>query len=222
MAIYPFSGVKRLELTGGVQSISYDREATTSVYSGVTGRLLNKTILKSAAAPDAMLFESAAALVYDTSVFGPTGPILGERYRFAVAPTFGNVTFATVTADYRRYVMPVRPFTIAVRVMHLGRYGGASNDPRLLPLLWTLRDVVRGYGDIGPGSPSASNVTASRMLVGNIELRFPFAALLRRSVSPGALPIEGLVFSDTARFWTLQDARTAHLRCCGASAQASV
>ncbi len=100
--------------------------------------------------------------------------------------------------------MPVRPFTIAMRVMHLGRYGGASNDPRLLPLLWTLRDVVRGYGDIGPGSPSASNVTASRMLVGNIELRFPFAALLRRSVSPGALPIEGLVFSDTARFWTLR------------------
>ncbi len=92
LAIYPFSGVKRLELTGGVQSISYDREATTSVYSGVTGRLLNKTILKSAAAPDAMLFESAAALVYDTSVFGPTGPILGERYRFAVAPTFGELS----------------------------------------------------------------------------------------------------------------------------------
>jgi Tol biopolymer transport system component len=198
MAIYPFSGAKRLELTGGVQSVSFDRETTTSQYSLLTGRLLNETTLTSAAAPGAMLIESGAAVVYDTAVFGPTSPILGERYRIGVAPTFGDLTFTTVSADYRRYVMPFRPFTIAMRVMHLGRYG-ASNDQRLLPLFWTLRDVVRGYGDLGPGP--ASDVSANRVVVGNVEVRFPLAALLSRKVQSASLPIEGLVFSDAGRFW---------------------
>src|SRR5207249_3368506 len=93
VAIYPFSGAKRLELTGGVQSISFDRETTTSVYSGTTGQLLNSSALTSMTAPSATLFETGAALVYDTAVFGPTSPILGERYRFAVSPTFGTLAF---------------------------------------------------------------------------------------------------------------------------------
>jgi Tol biopolymer transport system component len=200
MAIYPFSGAKRLELTGGAQAVTFDRETTTTTYSAVTGKVLSASTLTSTVAPGALLFESGAALVYDTAVFGPTSPILGQRYRIGIAPTLGDLTFTTVTADYRRYVMPVRPFTIAMRVMHLGRYG-ASNDPRLLPLVWTLRDIVRGYGDIGPGSSSASDVNASRMLIGNVEVRFPLAALLGRTLQPGALPIEGLVFADAARFW---------------------
>ena len=95
------------------------------------------------------MLETAAALVYDSAVFGPASPVLGHRYRFAVAPAFGSISYTSVTADYRRYVMPVRPFTIAMRVMHQGRYGSGADDPRLLPLAWTLRDVVRGYGDTG-------------------------------------------------------------------------
>lgn len=201
MAIYPFSGTKRLEVTGGGHAISFVRETTTSVYSGTHGGLLSKTTLTSPAAPAAMLYESGAALVYDTAVFGPTSPVLGQRYRFAVAPTFGELTFAAITADYRRYLMPVRPFTVAMRVMHLGRYGGAANDPRMLPLVWTLRDIVRGYGDAGPDPASAGPITASRMLVGNVELRFPLAAL-NRSWRTSSLPMELLAFSDTARFWT--------------------
>ena len=48
----------QLELYGGLQSISYEREATTSVYSGVTGQLVNRTQAAGAAQPSAMLVES--------------------------------------------------------------------------------------------------------------------------------------------------------------------
>jgi outer membrane protein assembly factor BamA len=117
-----------------------------------------------------------------------------------VTPTPLSLTFATVTADYRKYVMPVRPFTIATRVMHVGRYGEGANDPRLLPLVWTLRDIVRGYGDTGR-SQSANYLGATRLAVANLELRFPLLSAFGKSQRRG-LPLEGLVFSDLGAFWS--------------------
>jgi hypothetical protein len=38
--------------------------------------------------------------------------------------------------------------------MSLGRYGTDAADGRLLPLVWTIRDIVRGYGDLGTGPSS--------------------------------------------------------------------
>jgi hypothetical protein len=200
LVIYPFSNARRVELSTGLQSITFDRKTTSSVYSQLNGRLLRRTTTTAQAAAPALLAESGAALVYDTSVFGPTSPILGERYRVAVTPTFGSLSFTSVTADYRRYVMPVRPFTIAMRVMHLGRYGASSDDPRLLPLVFTVRDVVRGYGDTGRVGVAGGALSANRMVVGNVELRFPLRALWNRRM-PSTLPVEGLLFADSGRFW---------------------
>ncbi|HJS08044.1 MAG TPA: BamA/TamA family outer membrane protein, partial [Pirellulales bacterium] len=198
--VYPFSDARRIELFGGVQSITFNRKTTSSVYSEVNGRLLRRTTITTPASAPALLTESGAALVYDTAVYGPTSPIVGQRYRFALAPTFGTVAFTSVTADYRRYVMPVRPFTIAMRVMHLGRYGGGSADPRLLPLVFTVRDVVRGYGDTGRTAGPDTALSATRMLVGNLEMRFPIHALWTRRARSHALPAEGLVFYDAGQF----------------------
>src|SRR5262249_30304521 len=144
-AFYPFSSAKRLEFSAGVQAIGFGSQTETFNYSGITGQLLNQTTVTNPSDPTIFLGETKAALVYDTSTFGATSPILVKRYRFAVAPTFGALTFPTVTADYRQYWMPVRPFTVAIRLMHLGRYGTDANDTRLLPLAWTVRDIVRGY-----------------------------------------------------------------------------
>ena len=102
VAIYPFSGSKRLELSGGAQSIAYDLESTTSDFSSVSGKQLNSSTSVSSAAASAFLVEPRVALVYDSSVWGPTSPILGQRYRLAVAPTFGSLSFTTVTADFRK------------------------------------------------------------------------------------------------------------------------
>jgi outer membrane protein assembly factor BamA len=163
---------------------------------------LNSSTSVSPAAPSALLVETGAALVYDSSVWGPTSPILGQRYRLAAAPTFGSLSFTTVTADFRKYLMPVRPVTIAMRVMHVGRYGSGAGDPRLLPLAWTLRDLVRGYGDTGPVSGDVNYLTAPRTLVANIEARFPIPGIFTGSLQPLPLPIEGLIFSDAGQFWS--------------------
>ena len=119
----------------------------------------------------------------------------------AVAPTFGSLSFTTVTADFRKYLMPVRPLTIAMRVMHVGRYGSGADDPRLLPLAWTLRDLVRGYGDTGPVAGDTSYLTAPRLLVANVEARFPIPGIFTGNAEPLGLPIEGLIFSDAGQFW---------------------
>jgi hypothetical protein len=118
-----------------------------------------------------------------------------------VAPTFGGLTFTTVTSDYRQYWMPLQPFTVAIRVMQLGRYGTDAADARLLPLVWTIRDIVRGYGDLGTGPSSVGTLSASRMLVSNGEIRFPIAGLFSHASQFGGLPIEGLAFTDFGRFW---------------------
>jgi Tol biopolymer transport system component len=212
VAIYPFSGAKRLELSVGGQSITYDRESTVGNFSGITGSLMNSSTSTTTAAPTAYLVETGAALVYDSSEFGPTSPILGQRYRLAITPTVGSMSYTTVTADYRKYVMPIRPLTIAMRAMYLGRYGSGSEDPRLLPLAWTLRDLVRGYGDTGPILGDLSYLTAPRMLVANVEARFPIPGIFTGSLQPLAgLPIEGLIFSDAGQFWSPGSLATAAL-----------
>jgi hypothetical protein len=88
-----------------------------------------------------------------------------------------------------------------MRVMHVGRYGSGAGDPRLLPLAWTLRDLVRGYGDTGPVSGDAGYLTAPRTLVANVEARFPIPGIFTGRMQPLPLPIEGLIFSDAGQFW---------------------
>jgi len=39
------------------------------------------------------------------------------------------------------------------------------------------------------------------MVVGNVELRFPLRALWNRRSPSSSFPIEGLLFSDSGRFW---------------------
>ena len=57
----------------------------------------------------------------------------------------GTLNYGGVLADYRRYFMPVRPFTFAVRGMHYGRYGADAEDSRLPPLFLGYQGLVRGY-----------------------------------------------------------------------------
>jgi hypothetical protein len=193
VALYPFSAAQRLELSGGLHNISYDRQIATKVYSSATGKLMREGDDRVPAGASVTGFESAVALVYDSSVFGATAPVLGTRYRLEAAPTLGDLSFVTLTADYRRYVMPVRPFTIAMRVQHVGRYGAAARDSRLLPLVWTLRDLVRGYDP-------RDVLSTSRLTVANVELRAPLVGAFGRLSGSTALPVDALVFGDAGAF----------------------
>jgi outer membrane protein assembly factor BamA len=151
--------------------------------------------------------------VYDTSNFGATGPVTGSRYRLEVSPAFGSIDYTGVLADYRRYFMPVSFYTIAARALHYGRYGSGAEDPRMYPLYIGYPSLVRGYDVYTfepqecPPSPTNScpafdNLFGSRVLVGNLEFRFPllrpFGASQRMY---GPVPVEVALFTDAGVAW---------------------
>jgi len=151
--------------------------------------------------------------VSDSSVFGATSPVQGQRYRFEASPTFGTINFTGLLADYRRYFMPAPFYTLAVRAMHYGRYGSGSQDARISPLYVGYPWLVRGYdvnsidsGDCVP-TPAGScelidRLLGSRMLVGNVEFRFPLLRPFGVSGNMyGPLPVEVALFADAGSAW---------------------
>jgi hypothetical protein len=213
LASYPFDRARRVEFQGGVTRISFDQIVETNVYSLNTGSLIASDSQTSSLGQSLTLATSAAAFVSDRSNFGATSPVQGERYRLEAAPTFGSLQYTGVLADYRRYFMPVPFYTLAARVMHYGRYGAGGDDPRLYPLFLGYPTLVRGY-DVGtfqsaeclPSAGSACSaldrLMGSRLLVGNLELRFPllrpFGASQRMY---GPLPVEVALFLDGGVAW---------------------
>lgn len=211
IAMYPFNRATRIELSGSLRSIAYYEEARVKTFAPGSSRIIDETrnVLP---APDSVnLVEGSLAIVHDTAVLGPTSPILGTRSRLEVGPSFGSLSFATVVADYRRYVIPVKPFTLAFRGRYVGRHGGDAADGRLLPLVLGLRHQVRGYSvrsvldvecEPGTGCSPFEALSGSRLLLGNVELRFPLRGLLSRRFDYGPLPVEGFLFADAGSLWT--------------------
>ncbi len=213
----PFSPARRVELGATYQQVGFEREVHTIISSIVTGQVLSDQTETTQPAGALHLAGGSAALVFDSAIFGATSPVAGERSRFEVAPTVGTIAFAGVLADYRRYLMPVRFYTIAGRLLHYGRYGSGAEDVRLVPLLIGYPQLVRGYG-LGSFSadectptpdgscPEFDRLVGSRMLVGNLELRFP---LLRpfgvSSRMYGPLPTEVALFADGGAAWNGDD-----------------
>ncbi|MCK7481341.1 MAG: BamA/TamA family outer membrane protein [Candidatus Moduliflexus flocculans] len=140
--------------------------------------------------PEAMNYAYlTAGYYYDTGIFGATSPILGQNFGVSVSPAIGKMTFNTLSVDFRKYIMPIRPFTLAFRALHLGRYGKDSEDTRFYPLYIAYWDLVRGYEsysneelsayDADPSSAfDFSRLYGSKMMLANVELRFPLLGLL--------------------------------------------
>ena len=210
---YPFSRVQRLEFSAGVRRIGFDAQIDTQVFSPITGELFDEQT-EELPRPDAMnLGEATAALVYDSSIFGATSPLVGRRYRFEYTQLAGTLNYGGVLADYRRYFMPLRPFTLAVRGLHYGRYGAGAEDPRLPPLFIGYQGLVRGY-DVGSFDASECNsvdlvtceafdrLNGSRVAIAGVELRFPLLGLFSRRSFYGPFPIELAFFGDAGVAWT--------------------
>src|SRR5436309_9652512 len=107
---------------------------------------------------------------------------MAQRYHLDVSPVLVTNNNTEALTDFRQYVMPVRPLTIAARVMHYGRYGSGGEDQRLSPLYLGYPSLVRGYDfnsfsasecgvQAGGSCPVFDRLLGSRMLVGNLEAR---------------------------------------------------
>ncbi|HEY7820174.1 MAG TPA: BamA/TamA family outer membrane protein, partial [Vicinamibacteria bacterium] len=208
---YPFSRAQRFELSSGFTRYGFSRTAETFAVSAVTGQIVVDEKIDLPSPDDIYIGDAGAALVYDTSLTGPTSPLAGARYRLEGGMNYGTLDFATALADFRKYLMPVRPLTIASRVLHFGRYGGESEDPRLSQLFLGYPHLVRGYQSgsftadecrTDGGCPVFDRLVGSRLLVANAEVRFPLASAFGADPWSGPIPIEVALFGDAGYAWS--------------------
>jgi WD40 repeat protein len=228
MAAYPLSRVQRLEGSVGYVHVSYDVEQRLRAFDQFGGLRLDSTInfpkcvdgQTISCVPSAInLAQASVALVYDNSLWGVASPLIGTRYRMDVTANVGSIDYVNFIADFRKYIMPVRPITIAGRIMHYGRYGkDAENSLRLQPLFLGYDGFVRGYDfgsfdfflECGSGAGPCANfdqLFGSKMLLGNVEVRFPPLGLLGIGQGLfGFLPIEMVFFGDAGLAWCTGEA----------------
>lgn len=215
VAQYPFNRAQRVEFSAGYNNIGFAENATTSAFSLVDGSFLGATS-QDLPAPSAINMATAsAALVYDTSVFGGTSPIMGQSYRFEVDGAGGTLNFAGLLGDYRRYYRIKGPLSVAGRLLEYGRYGGDADDPRLAGLFLGYPSLVHGYDpnsfsakECGPSfavngtCPVFDNLIGSKIGVANAEMRLQLLGPLGLIPSKPIPPVEGAFFYDTGVAWT--------------------
>jgi hypothetical protein len=224
VAQLPLSRVQRVEFAAGPRRLSRDVRIQEVVYDpifGPDGQLIDVANPRFQETrqdvDDFNLVEGSAAVVFDNALFGWTSPFAGQRYRFEVAPTLGNLQFVTGLADYRRYLW-LRPFTLAARAMHFGRWAMSEEDEATLgPLFLGQSQLIRGFPynqlvnrcladlqaspDDGDGCALLEHAFGQRFLLANLELRFPLVQALVLGPGLGIPPIEGFVFYDAGIAW---------------------
>jgi hypothetical protein len=210
-ARYGLNRSQRIEFGLGVRRTGFEWQTLTRVADVELGKQISREAVESPAGAPIHLTEAHTAFVHDTAVFGATSPILGQRSRFEVEPAFGGLNYADVRVDYRKYVMPIRPVTLAARLEHVGRYGPGAADPRLTPLVYGLQTLVRGYDlrsfaadECGTATTCSmmEELTGSRLALVNLELRAPIPGLFSGALDYGQFPIEAIAFVDAGFLWT--------------------
>jgi len=185
---------------------------TTRLFDVNTGQQLTEDRQTLNTFPTLNLALASSALVYDTSIFGATSPIRGSRYRLQLDQTTGDLHYGAALADYRTYLMPFRPFTVALRGMYYGRYGRDAENSLLTPVFLGYSELIRGYDygsfrsdecgvTIDGSCPVFDRLFGSRMVLGNAELRFPLWGAFGGDNFYGPLPVEMGVFADAGAAW---------------------
>ena len=210
MAQYPFSATRRIEGSAGFQSYGYKQEVETWIAVG--NQIIDRTRERLPGSFSVNLFKGSTAFVGDSSIFGFVSPVRGTRYRYEVQALTGDLKFETALADWRKYFYH-RPFTLAVRGFHYGRYGGGAEDQRLYPLYLGAGDLVRGYDPYGinpalecktqTGCPVFDRLLGSRIAAGSVELRAPlFGTPEFGLINASFIPTEIFAFGDVGAAWT--------------------
>lgn len=215
LAAYPFNRAQRVEFSAGYNNIGFAANSTTSAFSLIDGSFLGSQSQDIPAPPAINLATASAALVYDTSVFAGTSPIMGQRYRFEAGGSTGTLNFSTLLGDYRRYYRIKGPLSVAGRLLEYGRYGGDADDPRLQDLFLGFPSLVHGYdpnsfsaSECGPSlgvngtCPLFDNLIGSKIGVANAEARLELLGPLGVIPSRPIPPVEGAFFYDTGVAWT--------------------
>ncbi len=174
--IYPFSSFNRLEISTSLANS--DRDLVTELF-----------------ARKALLLSNTISYVHDNSLWGPTGPLDGSRYRILLGYTtdikFNNANYYSFIADFRQYFRLSLRSTLAVRAAIFINEGkeafryiaGGSWDLRGWPR-WSLRGKKLWLSSIELRYP----------LIDRIYIKLPFIGLNFSS-------LRGAVYFDAGNAW---------------------
>ena len=207
-AYYPFSTILRVEGNATYSRYSSRLDQYVNYYETdgtYIGNLIGQEKEKLDSPRGFNLWNTGAALVGDKASFGVVGPLSGSRFRLGVDQYFGEYNFTAFTADYRKYEF-FRPFGLAFRALHYGRYGAGSND--LYPMFIGSSWYVRGYNTGSAGKFLEKNgrdfdeLFGSKILVSNFEVRIPFTGPERLAlIKSGVFFTELALFADAGVAW---------------------
>ncbi len=203
--IYRFNG-RRYDLTdpdeffyervyGGYFALSYPLTQFQRIEASTSLSNSNKELDIAVESRRALLLSNAVAYTHDNSLWGPTGPLDGSRFRLQLAYTtdiqYSNVSYYSVIADYRNYLRLATRSALASRFWIFYNSGKESR-----------RFVMGGSWDMR-GYPLWS-IRGEKLWLTSQELRFPFIdqlALRLPFVGLSFTSIRGAAFLDAGGAW---------------------
>lgn len=203
--VFRFSG-NRYDLTdpdlfyyersfGGYFVLSYPLSKFKRIESGVTVSNSEKDIFTGVLPRKALLVSNGFSFVWDNSLWGPSGPIDGNRMKFTLAYTNdiqnSNVNYYTFIADYRNYLRLSTRSALASRA-HLWYNEGKEARRFFMGGSWDLRGWPRW------------SIRGKKLWLASTELRFPFIDQLGIRFPFGGISfgsIRGAVYTDVGGAW---------------------
>jgi hypothetical protein len=206
--IYRFTG-RRYDLSvaddyfyervhGGYFALSYPLGQFDRVEAGVSLSSSTRELEFSLRERRAMLLSNSLGFTHDNSIWGPTGPIDGNRFSATVAFTsdiqYSNVNYYSIILDYRNYLR------LALRSCLATRFWIFYNDGRE-----SRRFVMGGSWDLR-GWPWWGTRGQKLWLVSE-ELRFPFIDQIALRFPFGGIgfwSLRGALYVDAGSAWDVR------------------
>ena len=180
---------------GGFGAISYPLTKFQRLEASLNVRYSDKDWFLRGYRRKAMLVSNFVSYIKDNSLWGPTGPMDGERINITLGNTtdiaHSNVNFATTILDYRRYFRLSTSVTHAVRVWTKINYGKEST-PFFMGGSWDLRGY-RFWRIWGTKLAFMSNELRFQF-IDHFLVKFPFGGLAFSS-------FRGALFIDVGNAW---------------------
>jgi dipeptidyl aminopeptidase/acylaminoacyl peptidase len=179
---------------GGYYVLSYPISRFQRVETGVTVSNSDKDVYVNAPRR-ALLVSNSLSYIWDTSLWGPSGPVDGRRMKLTLAYTddiqFANVSYYSLIADYRHYQRLTTRSAWAVRG-HLWYNEGIEARRFFMGGSWDLRGWPRW------------SIRGKKLWLASQELRFPFIDefIVRLPfMGLGFGSIRGALYTDVGGAW---------------------
>ena len=158
---YPISRFRRVEAGLNLTNLDDALMLINEPFDPGSGLLTQDPYTTRQGLQNVTMFQPSLAMVFDNSLSGYVGPMLGQRSRFEISPTVGGWRYTQLVGDYRRYDKIAGPFTLATRLMYYGRSG---RDAHQFKMFLGYPDLIRGQTS---GSYSRNECSVAQVVEAN-------------------------------------------------------